>query len=219
MTESTFEALIVDFGGVLTTPLQGAMIAFAADIGIELQDLVRVTLAAYSGGADQLVIDFETGRIPEAEFAEKFAERIKEVAGVEVPHEGLVARVFAGLSLEEEMLSAVETTRAAGFKTAMLSNSWGESLYPRERIDHLFDVMVISGEIGMRKPDRAIFDATIERLGVPPEASIFVDDHPGHLETAADLGMTTVLHRSPGETLTELSGLLNLEFTSSDPAE
>ncbi|MEO8323113.1 MAG: HAD family phosphatase, partial [Actinomycetota bacterium] len=176
-------------------------------------------LVAYSGGADQLVFDFETGRIQEAEFAERFAERINEVTGFEVPHEGLVARVFAGLSLEEDMLSALETTRAAGFKTAMLSNSWGESLYPRERLDHLFDVMVISGEIGMRKPDREIFDATIERLGVPAEASIFVDDHPGHLQTAAELGMTTVLHRSPAETLAELGELLNLELTLADPAE
>ncbi len=213
MRDSPFEALVVDFGGVLTTPLQEAMIAFATDIGIELPDLVRVALAAYSGSGDQLVVDFETGRIPEAEFAEKFAARIKEATGVEVPHEGLVRRIFSTLRLEEDMLLALETARAAGFKTAMLSNSWGEGLYPRDRIDHLFDVMVISGEIGMRKPDRDIFDATLERLGVAAERCIFVDDHPGHLETAAEMGMTTVLHRSPPETLTELSSLMNLDLT------
>lgn len=211
---SPFEALVVDFGGVLTTPLQEAMIAFAADIGIELPDLIRVALAAYSGGADQLVVDFETGRIPEGEFAEKFAARIKDVTGVEVPHEGLVGRIFATLKLEDDMLRALEIARSAGYKTAMLSNSWGEGLYPRERIDHLFDVMVISGEIGMRKPDPKIFEITLERLGIAAERCIFVDDHPGHLATAAELGMTTVLHRTPTETLTELSSLMNLSLTA-----
>ncbi len=214
MTRTPFEALVVDFGGVLTTPLQEAMIAFAADIGIELQDLIRIALGAYSVGNDQLVVDFETGKISEDDFAVKFAARIKKVSGVEVPPEGLVRRIFKGLNIEEDMLFGLEATRSGGYKTAMLSNSWGMSLYPRDRIDHLFDVMVISGEVGMRKPDREIFDATVERLGVPAEKCIFVDDHPGHLTTAEEMGMTTVLHRSPAQTLGELEGLLGLVLVS-----
>lgn len=131
MTRTPFEALVVDFGGVLTTPLQEAMIAFAADIGIELQDLIRIALGAYSVGNDQLVVDFETGKISEDDFAVKFAARIKKVSGVEVAPEGLVRRIFKGLNIEEDMLFGLEATRSGGYKTAMLSNSWGMSLYPR----------------------------------------------------------------------------------------
>jgi putative hydrolase of the HAD superfamily len=212
MTESRYDALIVDFGGVLTTPLQDAMVAFASDAGIELQDFVRVALGVYSGGDDDLVVGFETGRIPEDEFARAFVARIKEQTGVDVDPEGLVGRIFAGLRLEKEMLAAVGTVRSAGLKTALLSNSWGTTLYPRDRIDDLFDTVVISGEVGLRKPDPAIFEMALERIGVSGSRAVFVDDHPGHLAAAAELGMTTVLHRSPADTITELEGLLDIDL-------
>lgn len=208
--DNAYEALIVDYGGVLTTPLQEAMIRFAAELEIELQDLVRAALAAYSGEEDDLVIGFETGHISEDEFSKHFAARLGEFSGKEVPAEGLVTRIFSGLDHEHEMFEAVLAARRAGFKTGLLSNSWGTSLYPRERFPEMFDVVVISGEVGLRKPDQAIFDMTTERLAVAPGACVFVDDHPGHLKTAAEVGMTTVLHRTPGETIAELESLLKI---------
>ncbi|MGI8773521.1 MAG: HAD family hydrolase [Actinomycetota bacterium] len=205
-----YRALVVDYGGVLTTPLQDAMIAFSADIGIELQDLVRVALKAYAGHEDSLVHDFETGTISEEEFSADLAARLKEEAGVEVEPEGLVRRLFAGMQLEEDMMTAVVMARRAGLKTALLSNSWGLSLYPRDRFPEMFDVVVISGEIGMRKPDPQIFHATTDQLSLEPQECVFVDDHPGHLQAAAEVGMTTVLHRTPTDTITELEQLLNI---------
>jgi putative hydrolase of the HAD superfamily len=76
-------------------------------------------------------------------------------------------------------------------------------------------VVVISGEVGMRKPDRDIFDLTLEKLGVEADACVFVDDHPGHLQTAQEVGMTTVLHRTPRETVAELEELLDLSLSES----
>lgn len=207
-----FEALILDFGGVLTTPLQDAMAVFADEIGIELQDLVRVALAAYAGQEDSLVTKFETGHIGEEEFARELAQRLTDVSGRSVAPEGLVGKVFSGLSLEEEMFDAVAKARAAGLKTALLSNSWGVELYPRRRIGEVFDVTVISGEVGLRKPDPQIFQFTVDKLGVEASACVFVDDHPGHLQAALELGMTTVLHKSPRETLAELEKLLSLQL-------
>lgn len=207
-------ALIVDFGGVLTTPLQDAMAHFAEEHGIELQDLVRVALAAYAeGGGDQLVVQFETGQIGEAEFALAFAQRLSEVSGREIEPEGLVTRLLSSLRLEDGMIEAVRRSRAAGVKTALLSNSWGLELYPRSLLDEVCDVVVISGEVGLRKPDPAIFRMTTDKLDVPPEHCIFVDDHPGHLKTAQEIGMTTVLHRSPAETIPELEALLGLQLS------
>lgn len=183
---------------------------FANEEGIELQDLVRVALRAYVEGDDDLVTPFETGAMPEEEFSIQFAQRLAQETGKEIDPERFVARMFGGVRLEDAMLDAVLTARGAGYKTALLSNSWGLSGYPRERFKELFDVVVISAEVGMRKPQPEIFRFTTEKLGVEPDRCIFVDDHPGHLKAAVAEGMTTVLHRSPAETISELEALLEL---------
>jgi putative hydrolase of the HAD superfamily len=112
------------------------------------------------------------------------------------------------------MLDALVTARRAALKTALLSNSWGMTGYPRERFEELFDVEIISGEVGLRKPDPAIYELALERLGVPGRRCVFVDDHPGHLEPAQKAGMTTVLHLSPGQTLSRLTELLGIDFSA-----
>ena len=210
---SRYQVVIFDYGGVLTTPLQDAMAAFSDELGMELQDFVRIALAAYTGEGDPLVVQFETGQISEEEFSSKFAARLSEAAGKEVDPKGLPGRVFSTIRLEEAMLEAVAAIRRAGLKTALLSNSWGLDFYPRERFDELFDVVVISGEVGLRKPDPAIFELTAERLGVEPEVCVFVDDHPGHLQAAGEQKMTTVLHRSPSDTIAELESVLGIPLS------
>ena len=212
---SAYRALVVDFGGVLTTPLQEAMFRFAEGAGIELQHLARAALGGYMGSDDSLVFGFEKGQISQEEFAKAFAERLREESGIEVDPETLIQRLFGGLELEESMFTAVERARAHGLKTGLLSNSWGTALYPRARLDPIFDVQVISGEVGLRKPDPAIFELTTSRLGVPSETCVFVDDHPGHLTAAAEAGMTTVLHREPARTIAELESLLGLTLSGS----
>lgn len=186
------------------------MESFARSVGIELQDLVRVVLKAYAGAEDQLVADFETGRLPEDEFARRLGGRLTEETGVEIEPDGLVTAMFSGIELEETMFAAIEAARRAGLRTALCSNSWGDSLYPRDRLTGSFDVVVISGEVGLRKPDPAIFRLTAERLGVEPPRCVFVDDHPGHLQVAAQEGMTTVLHTSAADTISQVESLLGV---------
>jgi epoxide hydrolase-like predicted phosphatase len=117
------------------------------------------------------------------------------------------------MHLEEAMLAAVRRAHDHDFRTGLLSNSWGLDLYPRHLFEDLFDVVVISGEVGMRKPDPAIFRLTTKKLGVAPEACVFVDDHLGHLTAAGDEGMKTVLHRTPAETIAELESLLGVTLS------
>ena len=211
---SAYKSLIVDFGGVLTTPLENAMANFAETQGIELQDLVRVALAAYHGeevyNPNSLVARFEKGEIPDAEFALAFAQRLTEVSGREVEAEGLLHRLLGSLRLEEDMFEMLRRARGAGIKTALLSNSWGLELYPRDLLEETCDVVVISGEVGMRKPDANIFTFTTDKLGLDPAVCVFVDDHPGHLKTAREVGMKTVLHKDPAQTISELEGLLEM---------
>jgi putative hydrolase of the HAD superfamily len=212
--EDGFDALIVDFGGVLTTPLQDSFAAFAQYLGIQLQDLVRAILPIYSGSGDDTVERFETGRMDEEEFSRELARRLQETAGRPIDPEGLVEKIFAGARLEPSMLHAVGAVRRAGMKTALLSNSWGMSGYPKDRFDELFDAVVISGEVGLRKPDPAIYQLVLDRLGLPGPRCVFVDDFPGHLETAQAAGMTTVLHVSPEQTLSRLGSLLGVTLAA-----
>ena len=211
----SFDALIVDYGGVLTTSIQDSMQVFANEEGIELQDLARIALAAYVEGDDDLVTAFETGRMSEEDFSLEFAQRLAMATGKEIDPERFVARMFGGVRLEEGMLDTVATTRAAGYKTALLSNSWGLGGYPRERFKDLFDVVVISAEVGMRKPQPEIFRFTTDKLDVEASRCVFVDDHPGHLKAAMAEGMTTVLHRNPAETIPQLQELFEVPASGS----
>ena len=86
----------------------------------------------------------------------------------------------------------VHRAQRAGLRTALLSNSWGND-YPRDGWDEMFDVVVISGEVGMRKPDARIYQLSLERLGASAERTAFVDDAPGNVEGARRCGLQAVL--------------------------
>jgi hypothetical protein len=125
------KGLLVDYGGVLTSPIIESFGAFCADVGLP-RDLVKnVFLAAYEGGDDSVICQVEKGRITLDDFALGMAEALSAAAGVPVEAENLVRRLFEQVELDERMLAAVATIRSAGVRTALLSNSWGESGYPR----------------------------------------------------------------------------------------
>jgi putative hydrolase of the HAD superfamily len=209
-----FDALALDFAGVMTSPLYEALGKFSAESGIDLQDLLRACLGAYAGLDDPLVVDFETGRIAEPDFATELAKRLHALSGRQVASEGLVERLFP-VRLEEDMFAAVAAARSVGLRTGLVSNSWGSALYPRARLQTAFDAVVISGEVGLRKPDPAIFRLLLERLAVAAERCIFVDDEPAHLAAAAALGMVTVLHHGSKTTIQQLERLLGVPLSDS----
>jgi putative hydrolase of the HAD superfamily len=110
------------------------------------------------------------------------------------------------------MLDAVRRARRAGVKTGLISNSWGEGLaYDDGMLEELFDAVVISGDVGLHKPEPEIFRLGAERIGVPPEECVFVDDLRENCAGAEAVGMTAILHRGPDSTLPELEKFLQLE--------
>jgi epoxide hydrolase-like predicted phosphatase len=125
-------------------------------------------------------------------------------------HEGLIGRLFGGLGPDAGMQDAVAALRRGGVRTGLLSNSWGAAGYDRSRFDELFDVLVISGEEGVRKPEPAIYALAAERMGLPPEALVFVDDIPGNLKPARAIGMATVHHVDAAQTIDALEELLGV---------
>jgi putative hydrolase of the HAD superfamily len=196
------DGLIVDYGGVLTTDVFASFRAFCEAEGLE-PDAVRDRFRS-DPEARELLAGLETGALAVAEFEPRFA------ALLEVRSERLIERLFGGMAPDEAMLEGVRAARRAGIRTGLLSNSWGAATtYDPELLEALFDAWVISGEVGLRKPDPAIYELAAERLGLPPEACVFVDDLPGNLKPAQALGMATVLHRGDAEaTLAEVRALL-----------
>jgi len=196
------DALIIDYGGVLTTDVFASFRSFCEAEGLP-PDTVRERFRTDPDARD-LLVGLETGALGVAAFESRFAGLL------EVEPEGLIGRLFGAVAPDEAMLDGVRAARRAGTRTALLSNSWGDGLaYDAAVLEELFDTWVISSEVGLRKPDPAIYAVVTERLGQPPEACVFVDDLPGNLKPARAIGMATVLHRGDAEaTLAEVRGLL-----------
>ena len=192
--------LLVDFGGVLTTNVFDSFRAFCEAEGLE-PDAVR---DRFRGDAEArgLLEALELGQITEAEYE----PRLATVLGV--APEGLIDRLFGGMQADEAMVEGVRAARRAGVRTGMLSNSWGDDRYDREQLAELFDAWVISGEVGLRKQDPAIYSLAAERLAVAPDQCVYVDDLPGNLKPAAALGMATVLHGGDADLTLRRAGVL-----------
>jgi epoxide hydrolase-like predicted phosphatase len=191
--------LLLDWGGVLTSDVFAGFQVFCQDEGL---DPLRVRdLFAADPGGRQALVELETGVISEPEFEIRLAAML-ELSPERTP--GLVDRVFGAIVAEEEIFEAIRIARASGIRTGLLSNSWGVERYPHDQLPELFDAVVISGQEGVRKPDEAIYQIAIERLALPAEEIVFVDDLRGNLKPARALGMITVHHTSAAQTLDEL---------------
>ena len=197
---SRLKGLLVDYGGVLTTSPFGSFAEFCTQEGLATETVARSLRS--DPRCRQLLIGLETGRLPEKEFESDLAA----ILGVSAPD--LIARMFAGSRPDSTMASAVRAARRAGVRTALVSNSWGSGGYDRALLKELFDAVVISGEVGIRKPAPDIYLLAARRIDVPPQQCVFVDDLAFNLEPAAELGMVTIHHVTSDQTVAELESLL-----------
>ena len=195
--------LLVDFGGVLTTDVFASFQAFCEAEGLSPDTVARRFREDPS--SRDLLADLECGRISEEDFEPRFAALL-EVA----EPAGLIDRLFSGMRPDQAMIDAVRAARDAGVRTGLVSNSWGKGRYDRSQFPALFDGTVISGEVGLRKPDPEIYRMGAEAIGLDPADCVFVDDLPGNLKPARAIGMATVHHRSAAETVPELERLLGV---------
>lgn len=212
----TLRGLITDWGGVLTTPLRDAIEVWieADDIdGNGYTDVMREWLRhAYAGGDGvNPVHGLEDGTMPAAEFERRLAERLRTRGGAAVVAEGLLTRMFAAFEPVEPMYEVLRRAREAGVRTCLLSNSWGNS-YPRERFAELFDGVVISGEVGLRKPDPKIFTHALDLIGLRPDECAFVDDIEHNVRAAERLGIVGVHHVDAVTTVARLEELLGVSL-------
>lgn len=213
---SELRGLLVDWGGVLTSGLSDALRQWADKDDLEYDayfTAITDWIAATPVEAELNPIHaLERGLIAVPDFERKLAAVLVRRDGRPVEAEGLIERMFAHFEHAPQMSALVRRARAKGLRTALLSNSWGNT-YPRETWDGMFDTIVISGEVGLRKPEPEIYQLTAERLGLELAECVFVDDMQPNVDGARKLGMTAILHTSYDETRRELEALLGTDLT------
>ena len=202
---SDTRALLVDFGGVLTTDIWSSFSGFCESRGLDPQAARQLFREDPDALAELRAL--ETGDAEPAAFERRFGELLG------TDPEGLIEGLFAGLGPSEPMLGAVGAAREGGIPTCLVSNSWVMDHYTEE-IRALFDAIVISAEVGLHKPQREIYLLAAERVGVAPERCVFVDDLRENCEGAATVGMTAVLHRDPSQTIERLESLLGVPLNA-----
>jgi epoxide hydrolase-like predicted phosphatase len=205
--DGKLRGLLVDWGGVLTTNVFASFESFCRREGLD-PTLVR---DMFSGDpeARHTLFALETGELTEPEFETKLAQ-ILGLRPERAP--GLIDRLFGGMTEDLVMFTALRSAKAQGVTTGLLSNSWGVDRYDRSHFPQLFDAVVISGEEGVRKPDRSIYELAVGRMALEPGQIVFVDDLAGNLKPARELGMQCVHHTSGGETVTQLERLFGLRL-------
>jgi epoxide hydrolase-like predicted phosphatase len=225
--------VIIDWGGVLTQPIGDTVRAWIAADQIDWDTYIAVVgpwlteaydaaatpaaaqpAAAARPPAAHLTADgvnpvhaLERGECTVVEFERLLAARLVRTDGKSVLSDGLLTRMLSTGTPVPAMYELVRGLRRKGVRTALLSNSWGLDGYPREDFPGLFDAVVISGEVGMRKPEPRIFRHAAELLGVAPRECVFVDDLEANVKAAVDCGMTGVHHTDHARTQQRLTEL------------
>jgi epoxide hydrolase-like predicted phosphatase len=209
---SVHEGLLIDVGGVLTTDMIAAFDEFCARkglSGISIRDLYF-----NSAEAQRLFHRLEVGEVDAVEAQPQLAS----ILGLpETRSDNLFRDLYTGVHLVPDMTRSVEVLHASGVRTGVLSNSWWFPIYDDPFYERAFDVQLISGHVGLRKPDPKMFERGVQALAVAPERIVFVDDFEENLVPAREMGMLGVLH-SPGDparTIVELERLFGVELAGS----
>ncbi len=202
---NSIQAVVFDFGGVLTSSVFAAFRGYGTEVGIDPDLPLRVL--ATDAEASRLLVDHEEGRLSATEFETGYAARLA-AHGAEVPATGLLDGVQRRMLRDDDSVALVERLRAAGTKVGLLSNSLGDDCYRGFDLPAMFDAVVISGEIGVRKPSRAAYAAVCDALGVAPQRAVMIDDLKQNIVAAQRFGMHGIVHRDAATTAAELDRLM-----------
>ena len=212
MTE--LRALVVDWGGVLTGSVDSGVQKFLDRETFDL-DAYGAVMGRWFGEIGRIeahlnpIHALERGELSGPDFEQRLAAEMSEITGIQYDPTGLLQRMFEHFGHAHEMYALVRRAKERGIATGLLSNSWGNE-YPREMWQDMFDVVVISGEVGLRKPEPEIFELTSTRLGLRPEQCVFVDDLKHNVAAAAALGWVGVHHVTYEQTASELEALFGV---------
>ena len=209
------EAVISDFGGVLTTPLLAAFAAVQEDLDVPLEAYGAAMAHSLEHDGEHPLFALERGEITERDFLSRLENGLADAVGLNVSLHGFGARLMAALQPNHELFECYRALqRDRGLRFALCTNNvreWEPLWRPKLPIDEVFDVVVDSAFVGMRKPEPEIYALTLERLGLPGEACAFVDDLEVNVAAAQEAGMQGIVFRDTASAVAELESLLNDE--------
>jgi epoxide hydrolase-like predicted phosphatase len=208
---SRVEVLVCDFGGVLTSPLMNSFAAFQDSSGVPLEALGRAMAATAERDGAHPLFELEKGHLSERDFLGKLEASVEAELGRPVAMHDFAESYFAHLETNHELLDFVRDLRSRGLRAAILTNNVKE-WEPRWRamipVDEVFEMVIDSAFVGMRKPEREIYELTLERLGVAPEAAVLLDDIEINCAAAREAGMRAVWFRSNDQAIHEIEQIL-----------
>jgi epoxide hydrolase-like predicted phosphatase len=203
--------VVSDFGGVLTSPLQQAFLRAQDGLGIPLEAYGAAMMTASARDGVNPLFALERGDITEADFLGRMERGLAEALGREVSLDGFGERLMGALEPNEQLFAYLRGLRARGLRMGLLTNNvreWEPYWRTMLPVDEVFDVVVDSGFVGMRKPERGIYELTLERLGLPGSECVFLDDLEVNVEAARELGMHGIVYRDADQAIAELDALL-----------
>jgi putative hydrolase of the HAD superfamily len=208
---SRIEAVISDFGGVLTAPLLDSFRVYEEVSGIPLAELGKAMAAVGEDHGANPLFELETGRITEAQFLDSVAGQLSRQLGREVTMAGFGELYFEHLHPNETVIAYMRELKRRGYKLAICTNNvreWEPLWRAKLPVDEIFLDVVDSGFVGIRKPDPEIYEMTLERLGIPAEAALLLDDIELNCTAARELGMSAVWFRSTEQAIADVEAAL-----------
>lgn len=189
------QAIVSDFGGVLTTPLLASFLALQDEIGISPEHFSEAMRQIGEEDGEMPLFALERGEIAEVAFLERLAAALEPEIGHQ-PHLHRFRDIFFGaLHPNEPMIELMRELKESGLRMAMLTNNvreWEPVWRPMLPVDEIFETVVDSAFVGVRKPERRIYELTTERLGMPADACLFIDDMSLNCEGAREVGMSAI---------------------------
>ena len=208
---SGIEVVVSDFGGVLTTPLVESFMAFQDQTGISTEALGKAMQAAAEADGENPLFEMERGEITEVAFLEKLTDSLEPLLGHRPEMHRFKEIYFEALEPNPEMIELMRELKEAGYRMAMLTNNvqeWEPLWRPMLPVDEIFETVVDSGFVGCRKPESRIYTLTLERIGLPAEACLFVDDVKVNCAGAEKAGMTPVHFQDNEQAIGEIRAAL-----------
>ena len=205
------QAVISDFGGVLTSPLAGSFQAFQDTSGVPLEELGKAMAAIGARLGVNPLFELETGRLSEVEFLRQIGEQLSGQLGRPVDMSGFGERYFAHLQPNEALIGYMRELRGRGYKLAICTNNvreWEQRWRAMLPIDEIFDVVVDSAFVGTRKPEPRIYELTLEALGVEAGSALLIDDIEANCTGARALGIHAVWFQSTEQAIADTEAAL-----------
>jgi putative hydrolase of the HAD superfamily len=210
---SAVRAVVSDFGGVLTVPLLEGFARYEERSGVSAALIGQAIARATDASGRNPLHELEMGALSEGEFLGILEREATAIAARPVELARFGEEYMAGLEANAELFDYYRGLHERGIRLAMLTNNvreWEPYWRTKLPIDEIFEVVVDSGFVGMRKPDPRIYELVLERLGLPAAACVFVDDLGHNVEAAEALGFAGVHHADTARTIAAVDAALGL---------